>query len=238
MFRFLLFPALVWGGTLSIFLLDTLTSSNIVFAVLYGAVILISTSRWPTRATVALSFLCLFLTLVAYGLSHRFEFFGEAFGRCAVSLASILIITFLALKGQAATRALREQKEILCQTDLQKDEFLATLAHELRNPIAPINGAAHLLRMSFPENEEVDEATDIIIRQSNHLSALVDNMLDVSRVTSKTTSFEKREVNMNRVVTEAAEQVRPLTDASKHIVTIQLPERLRKSSETISIWSK
>ncbi len=225
MFRFLLFPALVWGLTLSIFLLDALTPSNIAIAVLYGAVILLATSKWPARAIVALSFLCLFLTLLAYGLGHRLDFFGAAFGRCVVSLSAIVIIALLALRGQATTRALREREEKLREADRQKDEFLAMLAHELRNPIAPINGAAHLLRMSCPGNEEVEEATDIIVRQSNHLSALVDDLLDVSRVSRRMNALEKSEVNMKRVVIEAVEQVRPLMDASDHSFTMQLPEQ-------------
>jgi signal transduction histidine kinase/ActR/RegA family two-component response regulator len=225
MVRTLLFPTLVWGVTLSIFLLDALTPSSIAIAVLYGAVILLAASKWPARAVVRLSLLCLLLTLIAYGLGHRFNFFGDAFGRCVVSLSAILIITFLALKGQAATQALREREETLRQAGRQKDEFLAVLAHELRNPIAPINGAAHLLRMSLPGNEDVDEATDIIIRQSNRLSALVDDLLDASRVAKCINALEKSEVNMRRVVTEAVEQVRPLMDASGHKLTVQLPEQ-------------
>lgn len=225
MFRSLLFPAIVWGLTLFIFLLDALTPLSIAIAVMYGAVILLATSKWPARAIVALSVLCLFLTLLAYGLGHRLDFFGEAFGRCVVSLSAIVIITILALRGQAATLALRERKEKLREADRQKDEFLAMLAHELRNPIAPINGAAHLLRMSCPDNEEVEEATDIIIRQSSHLSALVDDLLDVSRITRRLNALEKREVNMKRVVAEAVEQARPLIDASGHSFTMQLPEQ-------------
>jgi signal transduction histidine kinase/CheY-like chemotaxis protein len=225
MVRTLLFPTLVWGLTLSIFLLDALTPSSIAIAVLYGAVILLATSKWPARAVVALSSLCLLLTLIAYGLGHRFDFFGAAFGRCVVSLSAIAIITFLALKGQAAMRALREREEILRQAGRQKDEFLALLAHELRNPIAPISGAAHLLRMSLPGNEDVDEATDIIIRQSNRLSALVDDLLDPSRVTKRISVLEKSEVNMRRMVTEAVEQVRPLMDARGHKLSTQLPEQ-------------
>lgn len=226
MFRFLLFPALVWGLTLFIFLLDALTSSSIAIAVLYGAVILLATSKWTARAIVVLSVVCLSLTLLAFGLGHSFDFFGEALGQCAVSLSAIVIITILALKGQAATRALREsEEEILRKADRKKDDFLAMLAHELRNPIAPINGAAHLLRMSCPGNEDVDEATDIIIRQSNRLSALVDDLLDASCDKKRINALEKNEVNMRRVITEAVEQVRPLMDASGHKLTMQLPEQ-------------
>ncbi|MGV3742521.1 MAG: hybrid sensor histidine kinase/response regulator [Burkholderiaceae bacterium] len=142
-----------------------------------------------------------------------------------VILAEIVIVTILALKGQAAMAALREREEKLRQADRQKDEFLAMLAHELRNPISPINGAAHLLRVSCPENEEVDEATDIIIRQSNHLSSLVDDLQDVSRVMRRINSIEKSDVNMTRVVAEAAKQVQPLMDASGHSFIVQMPEQ-------------
>jgi signal transduction histidine kinase/ActR/RegA family two-component response regulator len=223
MLRSLFFPLMVWGLTLCIFLLDALTPLSIAVAVLYGAVILLASSKWSPRAIVALSFTCLSLTLIAYGLGHRLDFFGEAFGRCTVSLSAIIINAILALKGQAATTALRNREEALRVADRQKDEFLAMLAHELRNPIAPISGAAYLLKTSCPENEEVQEATDIVIRQSDHLSALVDDLLDVSRVTRRLAVLEKKEVDMKRVVAEAVEQIRPLIDAAAHKFVSQLP---------------
>src|SRR4051812_42136672 len=80
---------------------------------------------------------------------------------------------------------LRERVEALREADHRKDEFLAMLAHELRNPLAPIRNALQLVRLAYPEPRmEVGQAYDIIERQVEHLVRLVDDLLDVSRITS------------------------------------------------------
>src|SRR5690606_24482857 len=101
---------------------DALTPLNIAIAVLYGAVILMASYTWSAQAIVALTVLCLTLTLVAYGMGHRLDFFGPAFGRCMVSLAAIAITALLALKGQASKNAILQAKEDLRKADRRKDE--------------------------------------------------------------------------------------------------------------------
>lgn len=203
---------LVGALTLTIFLIDALTPLGIAIAVLHGAVIMLAASVWSRRAVIAMTGVCLLLTLVAYGLGHRLDFFGDALGRCIVSLFAIIVIAFLALKGQATTHALRQREEKLREADLRKNEFLAMLAHELRNPLSPISSAGQVLNAVASSRERVEEISDIIIRQTNHMSSLIDDLLDISRVSRGLVSLDKKVVDMNLVVQEAIEQVQPQID--------------------------
>ena len=106
--------------------------------------------------------------------------------------------------------------------DRRKDEFLAMLAHELRNPMAPIRAAAELLRLA-PGNEAIVKRTGAIIdRQIRHMVGLVDDLLDVSRVTRGMVALEQTQVDMKHVVKDAVEQAQPLIDARRHSLTVHL----------------
>lgn len=98
--------------------------------------------------------------------------------------------------------------------DRQKDEFLATLAHELRNPLAPIRTAVELIRRREPADMTVQRARDIIERQVSHLSRLVDDLLDVSRITLGTIYLQKEMLDLGAVATSAAESVRLTLEAA------------------------
>jgi signal transduction histidine kinase/ActR/RegA family two-component response regulator len=104
----------------------------------------------------------------------------------------------------------------------QKDQFLAMLAHELRNPLAPIMTAAQLLKLGRLDAGSVANASDIIVRQAEHMTDLVNDLLDVSRVTRGLVTLEKDELDLNVIVSAAVEQVRPLIDARRHALTLQL----------------
>ena len=104
----------------------------------------------------------------------------------------------------------------------QKDQFLAMLAHELRNPLAPIMTAAQLLKLGRHDPKSVAGASDIIARQAAHMTDLVNDLLDVSRVTRGLVTLEKEELDLNVIVAAAVEQVRPLIDARRHALTLQL----------------
>jgi signal transduction histidine kinase/CheY-like chemotaxis protein len=104
----------------------------------------------------------------------------------------------------------------------QKDQFLAMLAHELRNPLAPIMTAAQLLKLGRLDAKSVANASEIIVRQAEHMTDLVNDLLDVSRVTRGLVTLEKEEVDLNAIVAAAVEQVRPLIDARRHALTLQL----------------
>jgi signal transduction histidine kinase/ActR/RegA family two-component response regulator len=104
----------------------------------------------------------------------------------------------------------------------QKDQFLAMLAHELRNPLAPIMTAAQLLKLGRQDPKSVANASEIIVRQASHMTDLVNDLLDVSRVTRGLVTLEKEELDLNVIVAAAVEQVRPLIDARRHALTLRL----------------
>jgi PAS domain S-box-containing protein len=116
----------------------------------------------------------------------------------------------------------REAEETLELANRRKDDFLAMLAHELRNPLAPIRAAAELLNMVGPDENTVKRYSDIISRQVRHMTDLVDDLLDVSRVTRGLVSIEKEEVNIKEVINSAIEQSRPLIESRNHVLTIRL----------------
>jgi signal transduction histidine kinase/CheY-like chemotaxis protein len=209
--------------TLVIFLIDVLNPLGIAVAALYGVVILIAGSAWSRRGILALSVLHLALTLSATAIGHPQASLGLAFGQSIVNVLVVLAVAFLALRGQATAQALRECENTLQLEERRKDEFLATLGHKLRNPIGPINGAAYLLKSSIPQNEIVEESTDIIIRQSNHLNSLLDDLLDLARFNKKLPVLDLAELDMKRVISEAVEQIRTLIDAEGHQLSVQLP---------------
>jgi signal transduction histidine kinase len=113
-------------------------------------------------------------------------------------------------------------EEALRLADRRKDEFLAMLAHELRNPLAPISAAAQLLNMGPPDAARVERTSAIIARQVAHMTGLIDDLLDVSRVTRGLVVLGRDEVDLRRVVDDAVEQVRPLIEARRHQLALHL----------------
>ena len=104
----------------------------------------------------------------------------------------------------------------------QQNEFLAMLAHELRNPLAPISAAAQLLRMPGVDQRRVQQSSEVISRQVRHMTELVDDLLDVSRVTRGLVSLVRNTVDINMVVASAVEQARPALEARKHALLMHL----------------
>jgi signal transduction histidine kinase/ActR/RegA family two-component response regulator len=113
-------------------------------------------------------------------------------------------------------------EEALRLADRRKDEFLAMLAHELRNPLAPISAAAQLLNMGVPDGARVARTSAIIARQVTHMTGLIDDLLDVSRVTRGLVVLARDEVDLRRIINDAVEQVRPLIEARRHQLTVHL----------------
>ncbi|MFL6658669.1 MAG: ATP-binding protein [Massilia sp.] len=112
----------------------------------------------------------------------------------------------------------------LLAADQRKDEFLAMLAHELRNPLAPISAGAQLLQRSQPQDQTVARTAAIIVRQVAHMTRLVDDLLDVSRVTRGLVKLERELVDLRTVVADAIEQVAPLATRKLQSLDVQLPE--------------
>jgi PAS domain S-box-containing protein len=118
--------------------------------------------------------------------------------------------------------ARRVAEEALREADRRKDEFLATLAHELRNPLAPISNALQILRLSH-EPAVVGKAHGIIERQLLQMVHLVDDLLDVSRISQDKVVLRRAPVDVAAVVQNALETSRPLVDAGRHELTVRLP---------------
>jgi signal transduction histidine kinase/ActR/RegA family two-component response regulator len=123
---------------------------------------------------------------------------------------------------RSALRARNRQYEIRA-ADQRKDEFLAMLAHELRNPLAPISAAADLLGMIASDAERVTQTGEIISRQVSHMTNLIDDLLDVARVTRGLVSYQKEPLDMRQILTEAVEQVNPLIAIRRHHLSLHLP---------------
>jgi len=104
----------------------------------------------------------------------------------------------------------------------RKDEFLAMLAHELRNPLAPISAAAQLLQFGKSDEKRVLQASEIIGRQVKHMTGLVDDLLDVSRVTTGMIALDAAVLDLNHIVLDAVEQVTPLLRTKRHRMQLQL----------------
>jgi signal transduction histidine kinase/CheY-like chemotaxis protein len=126
-----------------------------------------------------------------------------------------------------AVRDITERKraqDALRDADRRKDEFLAMLAHELRNPLAPIRNAITLLEQLCPRDEMLKRATAVIHRQSEHLTRLVDDLLDVSRITQGKIKLQKERIDLITIIERAVEVSRPMMDQRKQQLTVSIPD--------------
>ncbi len=120
--------------------------------------------------------------------------------------------------------ARREQTEAaLREADRRKDEFLATLAHELRNPLAHIRHAALLFKAATATEAQKRWSSDVINRQVQHMSLLLEDLLDISRITRGTLQLRTEMVALAEIVQAAVESARPMIDAKRHGFSIELP---------------
>lgn len=116
----------------------------------------------------------------------------------------------------------REAEKKLRDADRRKDEFLAMLAHELRNPLAPIGAAAELLQRVKLDEERVRTTSAVISRQVSHMTGLIDDLLDVSRVTRGLIELDKTALDIQHVINEAVEQVNPVIRSRGHELMMRL----------------
>ncbi len=124
------------------------------------------------------------------------------------------------------TRDLTERKriEMLEEADLRRNEFLAMLSHELRNPLAPIRNALSVMRMSGVNESALSRARTVLDRQVAHLTRLVDDLLDVSRIAIGKITLQRTPVEIGQIVTSAMESSQPLIDSREHTLEVRLPD--------------
>jgi two-component system, sensor histidine kinase len=116
--------------------------------------------------------------------------------------------------------ALRAAEDALRNADRRKDEFLAMLAHELRNPLAPIRTASELLARLLPSDPKTQSIVAILKRQAIHLTRLVDDLLDVSRITQGRIQLQRRPLDLAPILAQAMESVEPLLRGKRHKVVV------------------
>lgn len=137
---------------------------------------------------------------------------------------------YVQLDRSRADQALRESERRyrslardLVEADRRKDEFLATLAHELRNPLAPIRNGLYILKLTAKADGTVADIYQMLERQVNHLIRLVDDLMEVSRITRGRVELRKERTDVRSVVESAIETSRPLIDATGHRLEVDLP---------------
>lgn len=116
----------------------------------------------------------------------------------------------------------RQAEQKLLEADRRKDEFLAMLAHELRNPLAPISTAAQILKLAPQDALRVQQTSKVIERQVRHMTSLLNDLLDVSRVTRGLVTIDKTPLDMQGIVSDAVEQVRPLIEMRGHRLSLSI----------------
>ena len=143
-----------------------------------------------------------------------------------------------------AQKAAEERRELLMsertaraeaeRLNRAKDEFLAMLAHELRNPLAPVSAAAEVLRIAGGDTARVHQISDIISRQIGHLTHLIDDLMEVSRVTRGLIQIEMKPLDLNSIISAAIEQVRPMIEARQHSLAtrIEVEEAIVRGDQT------
>jgi PAS domain S-box-containing protein len=118
----------------------------------------------------------------------------------------------------------KRAEDALQRADRSKDEFLAMLAHELRNPLAPIRTATEILRRLGAADPVMQKAREIIDRQVQHMARLVDDLLDISRITRGIITLHMQVLDVRRVLAHAVESARPLIDGRQQALEVRLPE--------------
>jgi signal transduction histidine kinase/CheY-like chemotaxis protein len=120
--------------------------------------------------------------------------------------------------------SLREQTDALLAADQRKNEFLAILAHELRNPLAPILTSIQMLRLLGSAEPNADQACDIIDRQVKHMVRLIDDLLDLTRIARGKLRLQRTRFDLRQAVHQAVQTARPLIESHAHQLSVELPD--------------
>jgi len=149
---------------------------------------------------------------------------GMAIGVFINDAIEASIETYVQNRDENARRLDTERVEALQAADRRKDEFLATLAHELRNPLAPIANSLQILKMLLPKAEpKILEPLDVIERQSRQLGRLVDDLLDLARIAQGRFEIRKQPTDLKHVLEQAVQTCEPLLKVRGHTLHMQLP---------------
>jgi signal transduction histidine kinase len=131
------------------------------------------------------------------------------------------LLTEAALERERLLVQAQQAREVADAQNRAKDEFLAMLGHELRNPMAPISTAAHMLRMPNLDPPKLRHAGQVIGRQVEHMNRLVNDLLDVSRVTRGLISLERKPLQIQSIIASAVEQASSIVEAGRHELVVE-----------------
>jgi signal transduction histidine kinase len=149
------------------------------------------------------------------------EILEEVAGRAAIALDNSRL--YRSLKHEIARS--RQAEGELQDANRRKDEFLAMLSHELRNPLAPIRNAVELMRRVGSPEQRLIMARDVIDRQVTHLARLVDELLDVSRISQGKIVLKKEPVELSKIIAHSVETVRPMIDQREQRLSVEVTAR-------------
>lgn len=210
----------------------SLQTATMIFA-LAGALLCVQPDREPLRALLETSMpgevarrivpLAVAVPLLlgwALMTGQRRGLFDPAFSSALRTASEIILLLALLWWALQLARARdRQQRE----ADLRKDHFLATLAHELRNPLAPIRMAATLAKKPQVTEAQRQWCNDVIERQVRHMSLLLDDLLDVSRITRGVLELRRVPTSIAALIEAAVETSRPVVDGRRHQLTVEVP---------------
>ncbi|NHZ93021.1 response regulator [Massilia sp. CCM 8733] len=179
-------------------------------------------SHWfATYGQVATSGVPVRMVEEARAMGRWFDVYATRAGGPGSRLVAVLFTDIS--ERVAADTELRRLAADLSEADRRKTEFLATLAHELRNPLAPIRSGLQVMRLNAGDARVAARVQDIMDRQLDHLVALVDDLLDVARITRGQIALKPEWTSVQRIVADAVDTSRPLIDGAGHQLRIDLP---------------
>jgi signal transduction histidine kinase len=162
-----------------------------------------------------------------FALTKPADWAGMALFVLLGSAISLLCAKLRRSHGQLEQYAgdLRRRAEELAQADQRKNEFVSLLAHELRNPLAPIHNAVGVLKVLGAGQPDLERVAAVIERQSQQARRLIDDLLDISRISLGRVNLHKEPIELADVIDRAVEESRPLIEARRHELTVRLPEQ-------------
>jgi PAS domain S-box-containing protein len=159
----------------------------------------------------------------AKAMKRWFDVYASRLGGAGSDLVAVLFSDIT--QRLVAEQDLRRLNEELAQSNRRKTEFLATLAHELRNPLAPLSNGLHLMRMAASKPELLEKTRQMMERQIHHMVHLVDDLLDVARISTGKVELRRRRIDLRDVVATAVETSASLIDNAGHKLTVEVPSQ-------------
>lgn len=156
-------------------------------------------------------------------INRWFDIYASRLGGPGSDLVAVLFADIT--QRLLAEQDMRRLNEELAQANRRKTEFLATLAHELRNPLAPLSNGLHLMRMASTKPELLEKTRQMMERQIQHMVHLVDDLLDVARISTGKVELRRRHVDLREVIATAVETSASLIDAAGHKLDVDVPQQ-------------